>query len=72
MRKGSMMKAKRALTGMSLDEMSKHTGIHAAQLGKYERGEKSPNILKLPVLAEAYDMTPEELVEHFRKYKEEE
>ncbi len=68
----NLMKAHRAAQELKLTEMSERTGIHPNQLGDYEARRKVPTLRKVPVLRKHYEMTLEELLEHFVGKEEEE
>jgi len=48
--------------GMSSYEVANITGIHPATIGAYERGERTPSIKNLILLARIYGVTPNYLL----------
>jgi transcriptional regulator with XRE-family HTH domain len=56
------LKKYRALRNISQEELSKKVDIHVVQLSKYERGLSAPSIKVVERLAEALEISIDELV----------
>lgn len=58
--------------GLSLEQLSKKTGISFSTLGYYERGLKSPTLYSLLILADFFNFTLNDLcAEEFAPFSEE-
>lgn len=56
------LKAIRTRKGVSQDELSKRTDIHSVQFSRYERGQSVPSIDVVKKIADALDVSIDELV----------
>lgn len=56
------LKKAREKTGFSQREVQKETGIHQSQIAKYENGKTEPDIEKLGILADFYEVSLDWLI----------
>jgi transcriptional regulator with XRE-family HTH domain len=62
---GARLKALRASSGRSLEELGRELGVHFTTISSWERGRSRPNYRTLARLAALYQVSPEYLLEEF-------
>ena len=59
---GRVVRELREEQGISQEELGNRTGLHRNHVGQVERGELSPTLTSVDVLADALGLPPSELV----------
>jgi transcriptional regulator with XRE-family HTH domain len=59
---GLRLKCQRIMKELSVNEVSKKTGLHAATINMMERGAKDFHVLNLKRIASAYGMDIKEII----------
>ncbi|MEG3038579.1 MAG: helix-turn-helix transcriptional regulator, partial [Clostridia bacterium] len=59
---GKKIKEQRKLKGLTQKELAEKTGISLSAIEKYERGRLNPSLGKVKEIAEALDVTIQELI----------
>ena len=59
---GLVIRQLREEQGLSQEELGNRTGLHRNHVGQVERGELSPTLMSVDVLADALGLPPSELV----------
>jgi len=68
----NMLIAKRREKGVTQDELATHVGVSKGSVSKWENGNTFPDILLLPIIAEYFDITIDQLMNHSPKLSESE
>lgn len=58
------MKQQREIAGLTQPELAKATGIHQANISRWENKERTPSIEQCAILADFYGISIDELVGH--------
>jgi transcriptional regulator with XRE-family HTH domain len=59
---GRVIRELRTEQGISQEELGNRTGLHRNHVGQVERGELSPTLTSVEVLADALGLPPSELI----------
>jgi transcriptional regulator with XRE-family HTH domain len=59
---GEAVKSARTERGLSQEELGRRSGLHRAHVGEIERGEISPTLDSVQVIAAALGVTPSKLI----------